>query len=131
MASLYFFIHCYSFYLYGSHPDLHGLTHSFPTRRSTDLAKKTRNAGNGATSFHQDYITFAVDRTGGMTFWLALEDYGPEFGTMSFVNRSQNLGVIGSYRTYGGGDARDVFPECRERGQSGRASCRERVCQSG
>src|SRR3546814_19569460 len=31
-------------------------------------AKKTRNAGNGATSFHQDYITFAVDRTGGMTF---------------------------------------------------------------
>src|SRR3546814_1254752 len=36
-------------------------------------AKKTRNAGNGATSFHQDYITFAVDRTGGMTFWLALE----------------------------------------------------------
>src|SRR3546814_15808436 len=60
-------------------------------------AKKTRNAGNGATSFHQDYITFAVDRTGGMTFWLALEDYGPEFGTMSFVNRSQNLGVIGRY----------------------------------
>src|SRR3546814_18469269 len=53
-----------------------------------------------------------------MTFWLALEDYGPEFGTMSFVNRSQNLGVIGSYRTYGGGDALDVFPECRELGLS-------------
>jgi hypothetical protein len=79
-------------------------------------AKKTRNAGNGPTSFHQDFITFAVDRTGGMTFWLALEDYGPEFGTMSFVNGSHQMGVVGSYRTYGGGDALDVYPECREMG---------------
>src|SRR3546814_3805579 len=54
-------------------------------------AKKTRNAGNGATSFHQDYITFAVDRTGGMTFWLALEDYGPEFGTMRSEEHTSEL----------------------------------------
>jgi hypothetical protein len=80
--------------------------------------KQTRNAGNGPTSFHQDFITFAVDRSGGMTFWLALEDYGPEFGTMSFVNRSHHMGVIGSYRTYGEGDALDVYPECRELGLS-------------
>lgn len=78
--------------------------------------KKTRNAGNGATSFHQDFITFAVDRTGGMTFWLSLEDYGPDSGTMSFVNRSHQSGVVGSYRTYGGGDALDVYPEFREMG---------------
>jgi hypothetical protein len=81
-------------------------------------AKKTRNAGNGATSFHQDFITFAVDRTGGMTFWFALEDYGPEAGTMSFVNKSHRHGVIGSYRTYGNGDALDAYPELRELGLS-------------
>jgi hypothetical protein len=30
--------------------------------------KKTNNAGNGPTAFHQDFITFGVDRSGGMTF---------------------------------------------------------------
>jgi ectoine hydroxylase-related dioxygenase (phytanoyl-CoA dioxygenase family) len=76
--------------------------------------KQTRNAGNGPTSFHQDFITFAVDRTGGMTFWLALEDYDADWGTMSFVNGSQRMGVMGSYHTYGKGDVLDVFPELRE-----------------
>lgn len=78
-------------------------------------AKRTRNAGNGPTAFHQDFITFAVDRTGGMTFWIALEDYDPSFGTMSFINGSHRHGVMGSYRTYGEGrDARDVFPELNQ-----------------
>lgn len=74
-------------------------------------AKKTRNVGNGPTAFHQDFITFAVDRSGGMTFWIPLEAYGPESGTMSFISGSQRLGVMGSYHTYGAGDVRDVFPE--------------------
>jgi len=77
-------------------------------------AKKTRNAGNGPTSFHQDFITFAVDRSGGMTFWLALEDYGPESGTMSFVNGSHRLGVLGNYTSYDGRDIMDIYPELRE-----------------
>ncbi len=77
-------------------------------------SKQTKNAGNGPTAFHQDFITFAVDRTGGMTFWIPLEAYGPDAGTMSFINRSQRLGVMGSYHTYGGGDARDIFPELNE-----------------
>jgi hypothetical protein len=77
-------------------------------------SRATRNAGNGPTSFHQDFITFAVDRSGGMTFWIALEDFGPESGTMSFVSRSHRLGILGSYHTYGGGDALDVFPELRD-----------------
>ncbi|CAN7193585.1 phytanoyl-CoA dioxygenase family protein [Phenylobacterium sp. LjRoot225] len=77
-------------------------------------SKKTRNAGNGPTAFHQDFITFAVDRTGGMTFWLALEDYGPEFGTMSFVSRSDRLGVVGGYHTYGDADLLDVYSELRD-----------------
>lgn len=73
--------------------------------------KETRNAGNGPTAFHQDFITFAVDRSGGMTFWISLEDYGPETGTMSFISGSHRLGVMGSYHTYGGGDVRDIYPE--------------------
>lgn len=77
-------------------------------------AKKTRNAGNGATSFHQDFITFAVDRSGGMTFWMPLEAYGPEAGTMSFVSGSHRRGVLGNYRNYDLGDALDTFPELRE-----------------
>jgi hypothetical protein len=74
-------------------------------------AKKTKNQGNGPTSFHQDFITFAVDRTGGMTFWIPLEAYGPEAGTMSFLSKSHKLGVLGNYSSYGGKDIREVFPE--------------------
>jgi hypothetical protein len=77
-------------------------------------AKKTRNAGNGPTSFHQDFITFAVDRTGGMTFWIPLEPYGPQAGTMSFLNGSHKLGVLGNYTSYDGRDIRDVWPELRD-----------------
>jgi len=74
-------------------------------------AKASRHGGNGPTAFHQDYITFAVDRTGGMTFWVPLEPYGPEAGTMSFVNGSHRMGVMGDYTTYGDGDALTAFPE--------------------
>ena len=77
-------------------------------------SKQTRNQGNGPTSFHQDYITFAVDRTGGMTFWIPLEAYGPQAGTMSFLNGSHRMGVLGNYSSYGGEDIRDVFPELRD-----------------
>jgi hypothetical protein len=73
--------------------------------------KKTRNQGNGATSFHQDFITFAVDRSGGMTFWIPLESYGPEAGTMSFIEGSHKLGVLGNYTSYDGKDIREVWPE--------------------
>lgn len=77
-------------------------------------SKQTKNAGNGPTAFHQDYITFAVDRSGGMTFWIPLEAYGPDAGTMSFINRSHRLGVMGSYHTYGGGDVCTVYPELND-----------------
>jgi hypothetical protein len=77
-------------------------------------ARQTRNQGNGPTSFHQDFITFAVDRSGGMTFWIPLEAYGTEAGTMSFLNGSHRLGVLGNYTSYGGRDIRDVFPELRD-----------------
>lgn len=76
--------------------------------------KQAKHGGNGPTSFHQDFINFSVDRSGGMTFWLSLEDYGPEFGTMSFVNGSHRLGVLGNYRTYQKGeDLLDIYPNLR------------------
>ncbi len=77
-------------------------------------SKRSRHGGNGPTAFHQDFITFAVDRSGGMTFWFPLEAYGPEAGTMSFVNGSHRAGVLGDYTTYGEGDALDAFPELLE-----------------
>jgi Phytanoyl-CoA dioxygenase (PhyH) len=77
-------------------------------------SKDSRHGGNGPTAFHQDFITFAVDRSGGMTFWFPLEAYGPDAGTMWFVNGSHRAGVLGDYTTYGGRDALDVFPELGE-----------------
>ena len=81
-------------------------------------SKESRHGGNGPTAFHQDFITFAVDRSGGMTFWFPLEAYGPDAGTMSFVNGSHRAGVLGDYTTYGGLDALEVFPELRALEQS-------------
>jgi hypothetical protein len=81
-------------------------------------SKESRHGGNGPTAFHQDFITFAVDRSGGMTFWFPLEAYAPDAGTMSFVNGSHRAGVLGDYTTYGGLDALEVFPELRELDQS-------------
>ncbi len=74
-------------------------------------ASDSKHGGNGATAFHQDFITFSVDRSGGMTFWFALEAYDGSAGTMSFVDGSHKVGVMGDYTTYGDGDALDAFPE--------------------
>lgn len=79
-------------------------------------SRPARHGGNGPTAYHQDFITFAVDRTGGMTFWFPLEAYGGDAGTMSFVNRSHRAGVMGDYTTYGDGDALDAFPEMHDLG---------------
>src|SRR3546814_20188660 len=49
-----------------------------------------------------------------MTFWFSLEAYGPESGTMSLVNGSHRLGVMGDYTTYGDGDAHTAFPEMQD-----------------
>lgn len=76
--------------------------------------KDTKHGGTGPTSFHQDYINFSVDRVGGITFWLALEDYDPSFGTMSFVDGSHRMGSLGNYRTFKAGeDLLDMYPELR------------------
>ena len=74
-------------------------------------SRVTKNEGNGPTSFHQDFISFAVDQSGGMTFWIALEAYRPDSGTMSFVSGSHLMGVLGSFVR---GDLLENLPELRE-----------------
>lgn len=76
------------------------------------VGRQTAHPGAGATYFHQDFVNWALDRSGGMTFWIALADLAPESGTMSFVDGSHREGVLGHYRTYREGeDIFDDFPE--------------------
>lgn len=92
-------------------PGVRYFTDVFATKLPS--GRVTRNAGNGATSFHQDFISFGVDRSGGMTFWIPLEAYGPDAGTMSFISGSHRLGALGGFLT-GTGDLLRDLPELEE-----------------
>ena len=74
-------------------------------------ARESKHDGNRRTEFHHDYPNWQLDRSGGMAFWIALTDMGPQMGTMSFVSRSHRLGVMGNYRN---GDLLEVYPEILE-----------------
>jgi hypothetical protein len=79
-------------------------------------APDTRHPGAGATYCHQDFINWGIDRSGGMTFWVALADLNEDSGTMSFYNGSHRLGVLGHYATYReGGSLLDDYPDLPER----------------
>ena len=73
--------------------------------------KPSDRGGAGASTWHQDFAAAASDRSGGMVFWMALTDLGPEAGTMSFLNGSHRHGVMGHYTTYGEGNLLDAYPE--------------------
>jgi hypothetical protein len=77
-------------------------------------AKPSSHAGNGRTYFHQDYINWALDRSGGMTVWIALTDLASESGTMSFVSGSHWMGTLGNYRTFESEDMLEQYPELLE-----------------
>ncbi len=77
-------------------------------------SRKSKHGGDGITDFHQDYVSHAVDRSGGLVFWIALEAYSPKAGTMQFVSGSHRMGVLGGYQTYGEGDAFDFYPELHD-----------------
>lgn len=80
------------------------------------VALETAHPGAGATYCHQDFITWAVDRSGGMTFWIALADLTEESGTMSFYSGSHRLGALGHYAGYREGtDLLDDYPDLPER----------------
>ncbi len=73
--------------------------------------KPSKHGGNGPTSYHQDYTNWAVDRSGGLAFWIALTDIEPKAGTMSFVDRSHRHGTMGNYRAV---DIAEEYPELLE-----------------
>lgn len=76
-------------------------------------SKSTKHDGNGPTPYHHD--SPAADRTGGMSFWMPLEAYGPESGTMSFVSGSHRNGVMGEYSTFMRGvDIFEAYPDLRD-----------------
>lgn len=77
--------------------------------------KPTSHPGAGETFFHQDFMNWGLDRSGGMTFWIALEDLAPESGTMEYLSGSHRMGALGNYRTLGPGGIFHDFPELLER----------------
>ena len=76
-------------------------------------SQKQELSGTGRTDFHQDYPDWKLDRAGGMVFWIALGDYGPESGTMSFLSGSQRKGPLGSLVTWmaTGRTINDLYPK--------------------
>jgi hypothetical protein len=82
------------------------------------VARQTSHPGAGATYCHQDFINWGVDRSGGMTFWIALADLTEELGTMSFYSGSHRQGVLGHYGTYRereGASLLDDYPDLPQR----------------
>ena len=80
----------------------------------TKLPSRSRElSGTGRTDFHQDFSDWKLDRAGGMVFWIALGDYGPEAGTMSFLSGSQRKGPLGSVTTWlsTGKTINDLYPK--------------------
>jgi hypothetical protein len=68
------------------------------------LARKSPSAGLGgssATGWHQDFPNHPIDRVGGATVWIALDDVVPDQGSMRFVSGSHREGPLG--RTYSSG----------------------------
>jgi ectoine hydroxylase-related dioxygenase (phytanoyl-CoA dioxygenase family) len=59
------------------------------------------SGGSGQTVWHQDFPNHPIDRLGGATVWIALDDVSADQGAMSFVSGSHREGPLG--RTYSSG----------------------------
>jgi ectoine hydroxylase-related dioxygenase (phytanoyl-CoA dioxygenase family) len=60
-------------------------------------------ASTRPTVFHQDALDLPIDRNGYVSFWIALDHVTRDMGGMRFVDRSQELGMMGLvdlYETY-------------------------------
>lgn len=66
--------------------------------------------GSGATIWHQDLPTLPLDRTGGLTVWLALKDLPPESGTLRFLSGAFREGPLGRGRSL---DMMGTYPQLR------------------
>jgi hypothetical protein len=84
-----------------------------PVRYSTDAVAckmPAGRAGNAPTDYHQDISSLPFDRVGPLTFWFALNDMTPEFGTMRFLSGSHRAGNLGRTRAQGRGTI-EYYPE--------------------
>src|SRR3546814_14058657 len=122
---------CFFFCRYVEHHDLHVLTHSFPTRRSSDLNGNLVGAAYmkesegfvqkecRLPSIHLEvwrgniFINFAAQP---VPFAEAIADLEKDFEPLHMENCRP-------------ADLMHMEPNCNWRFQHGRASCRERVCQ--
>jgi hypothetical protein len=69
--------------------------------------QKENPAEFGPTFYHQDAPTLAMDRTGFIGFWIALDEVTPEMGALRFYSGSHRLGNLGRWLD---GEIVDVYP---------------------
>jgi ectoine hydroxylase-related dioxygenase (phytanoyl-CoA dioxygenase family) len=75
------------------------------------------HAASGPTGFHQDWVNFPFDRTGFLTFWIALDEIPPERGSMRFLSRSQEAGPLGKMGLLSGQQVTEYYPDLSSRYQ--------------
>jgi hypothetical protein len=73
------------------------------------------HVASGPTGFHQDWVNFPFDRTGFLTFWIALDEIPPERGSMRFLSRSQEAGPLGKMGLLSGAEVTDYYPDLTAR----------------
>ncbi|HUP84563.1 MAG TPA: phytanoyl-CoA dioxygenase family protein [Acidimicrobiales bacterium] len=56
-----------------------------------------KEAGGGATPWHQDQHYWPLDTESTITMWMPLVDVPPEVGSMTFASGSHRLGYLGNY----------------------------------
>jgi ectoine hydroxylase-related dioxygenase (phytanoyl-CoA dioxygenase family) len=56
-----------------------------------------KEAGGGATPWHQDQYYWPFDGDETITMWMPLIDIPPEIGSMTFASGSHELGYLGEY----------------------------------
>jgi len=76
--------------------------------------RTARHNASERTELHQDLPTWPLDRTGGMTLWLALADADEENGTMQFLSGSHRMGPLAGLVTHLGRDLTELYPRLAE-----------------
>src|SRR3546814_11245927 len=142
---------CFFFYRYGYHRVLHLLTHSFPTRRSSDRpwslgqagGRPLRHCGTPYTGINTLYLWAIADAEGYRSrYWMTYRQAEALGGN---VRRGETGAVSVYYSSFKKHEAppetgQDVIRSIRflrpytvfnaDQTQIGSASCRERVCQN-
>src|SRR3546814_17431598 len=111
------------FEVYGDHRDLHVLTHSFPTRRSSDLLP----SGVTLSDSGAGYAIFNVETLNGV----GIVDFDLQVQNVSAV---EGVATFHAYATAEETNKQDMIPgdiECDGGEEIGRATCRERGGQYG